>query len=94
MQGFSNPIRLSGTEIVADNRLCGLCDGIVHHKDDGEEVAGNAERSYSVFSEMMDKDIIPQKHHTGDGSLTDESGSSQFYHIATVTERQHQAFQT
>ena len=59
MQGFSNPIRLPGTEIIADNRLCGLCDGIVHHKDDGEEVAGNAERSYSVFSEMMDKDIIP-----------------------------------
>ena len=58
MQRFSDTVGLSGSEVVADNRLCGLCNSIVDHKDDGEEITGNAECCYSVFSEMADENIV------------------------------------
>ena len=88
MQGFSNPIRLPGTEIIADNRLCGLCNGIIDHEDDREEVTGNTECCHSVFTEMADENVVPQKHHTGNGSFTDKSRTSQFNHITDVAKSQ------
>ena len=88
MQCLSYTLGLSGSEVIADNRLCGLCNGIIDHEDDREEVTGNTECCHSVFTEMADENVVPQKHHTGNGGFTDKSRTSQFNHITDVAKSQ------
>ena len=56
----------------------------INEKD--AEVKG--ECCHSVFTEMADENVVPQKHHTGNGGFTDKSRTSQFNHITDVAKSQ------
>ena len=59
------------TSIVeTDNRLCRLRNGIVYHKYDRKEVAGDAEGRHTVFFQIMDEYKIAYKHHAGNSHFT------------------------
>ena len=66
------PLAAACSEVVTYDGLCRLCNRIVHHKYNGEEIANDTEGCYSVFAQMTDEYIIAQKHHAGYRSLTDE----------------------
>lgn len=89
---YVQPVPGSVVEIIADDGLCRLGDGIVYHKNDRKEVTYNAECGYTAFSQMADKYIIPQEHHAGNGCLADKGGRSQPDHVADVTAGKPHAF--
>lgn len=91
-EGLSHPHTVTGAEIVAQDRLGRLPDGVVDHEDDREEVAGDAECRHAVLTQIADKDVIPGEHHRGDSPLAKEGRKPQPAHITHVAEGQAHAF--
>ena len=92
-EGRPHPLGLCRSVVVAQDGLCRLGDGIVYHKDDGEEVAGDAEGRHAVLAQVADEDVIAHEHHGSDGRFAQEGGEAQAHHVAYVAHRQPQALQ-
>ena len=78
--------------VITDNRLCRLRNGIIYHKYNRKEIAGNAECRHSVFLQIMDEHLVADKHHAGNRHLAQEGGGTQSAHIANVAAHQLHAF--
>ena len=90
-EGLAHARAVSRTEIVAQNRLGRLPDGVVDHEDDREEVAGDAERRHAVLAQIADENVVPGEHHHGDGPLAEEGRKPQPAHVAHIAEGQAHA---
>lgn len=92
VEGPADPVGIPGAEVIAQDGLGRLSDGVVDHEDDREEVAGDAEGRHTVLAQIADEDVIAREHHRGDGRLAEEARQPQPTHVADVATRQAQAF--
>lgn len=63
--GLPSPFAVSQTEIVADNGLSRLCNGVAYHKGEGYVVTGDSERPYAVLVEVLHEDLIARENESG-----------------------------
>lgn len=56
--GAADTLALVQAVVITDNRLRRLRNGIIYHKYNRKEIAGNAECRHSVFLQIMDEHLI------------------------------------
>ena len=55
------PFPASRAEVIADNRLGGLGNGITYHKDERKIIATHAESTHSVISQIPHEYMVPDE---------------------------------
>ena len=74
--------------VVADNRLCRLCDGIANREDHREKIASNGECGDTVLTEQRDEHVVTREHHDAHGQFGQKSGKTNACHISRIAQSQ------
>ena len=60
----------SGAEVITDNRLCGLGDGITYHENKGGIVACDAECAHAIIAQIAHEYLIANEHQYGHSTFS------------------------
>ena len=87
-EGFMHPFAITCTIIKTDDGLSRLRYRIIHHVNDGIEIACHTESCHAVFAQLADEDVIAHEQHHRHGQLAKHRRKTAASHVADVTHRQ------
>ena len=77
-QSLTDTRGLPQAEVVTDDRLGGLGNGVANHKDEGHVVATDAECAHAVVTEITHKHVITNKEEHCHSHLVEQRGEAHF----------------
>ena len=69
-----HPFLISQSEVVTDDGLRRLCDGIAYHKDERHVVTCDAECAYTVVAQVLREYLIADEHQHGHCGFCQQRG--------------------
>lgn len=84
-------VHLAGSVVEADYRLGRLGHGVAEHEYEGGVVAGYAECTYTVVTEVAHEDLVAHEHEYGDGGLTQQGRGADLALVSDVAQAQPHA---